>query len=245
MRFGLMQQLGVVNGITDGSPNRLVYNSFGMPVTTNGASYFQNYAAPSGIVSLFGVFPSAPTRVTFESTINVEVDATILYSSTSQVNLVVPVIPPGPTSTMRLYNGTTLIGHGAPLAPRLDPGIFTANSAGSGLAAGELLRVNKITFQQTIEQISPTGNVLNPTTEDAYLILYATAIRNRTSLTSVSAKINNVTVPVAYAGAQGSYLGLDQINLGSLPSSLKGIGLKNITITVEGLPANIAQVNLL
>ncbi len=230
----------------DGSPNLLLYSNFGMPYTANAANYLLNLAVPGGIVSLFGDFGSAATRVTVEGVTNSsEVDCTILYAGAGQINLAIPAgIPLDAPSMLKIYNGTTLIGHGAPMIRRLDPGVFTANSVGTGLAAGQLLRVNKVTSQQSTEELSATGNILNPTTEDAYLILYATAIRNRFELSQVIAKVNGVTVPTAYAGPQGFYAGLDQINIGPLPSSLKGIGLKNFNLTVEGIPANVVQVNL-
>jgi uncharacterized protein (TIGR03437 family) len=47
-----------------------------------------------------------------------------------------------------------------------------------------------------------------------------------------------VAVPVAYAGEQGGFLGLDQINIGPIPRSLIGAGEVVITITVDGVAAN-------
>jgi uncharacterized protein (TIGR03437 family) len=45
-------------------------------------------------------------------------------------------------------------------------------------------------------------------------------------------------VPVLYAGAQPSFVGLDQIDLGPLPNSLKGAGVVNVQLVVDGQASN-------
>jgi uncharacterized protein (TIGR03437 family) len=53
--------------------------------------------------------------------------------------------------------------------------------------------------------------------------------------------IGNVNAPVTYAGAQGAYAGLDQVNV-TLPATLKGRGQLVVTVTVNGQAANMAQL---
>ena len=48
---------------------------------------------------------------------------------------------------------------------------------------------------------------------------------------------SGIAVPVLYAGPQGQFAGVDQINV-SLPRTLAGAGLAGITLTVDGHPAN-------
>ena len=43
--------------------------------------------------------------------------------------------------------------------------------------------------------------------------MFATGIRNRTSLSNVSVKIGDFDTFVEYAGPQGEYAGLDQVNV--------------------------------
>lgn len=69
------------------------------------------------------------------------------------------------------------------------------------------------------------------------LELYATGLRGRTSLASVSCTIGGLEVPVLYAGPQGQYAGLDQVNV-SLPRSLAGKGQIPLLLTVDGASAN-------
>jgi uncharacterized protein (TIGR03437 family) len=50
-------------------------------------------------------------------------------------------------------------------------------------------------------------------------------------------------VEVVYAGAQGSFPGLDQVNL-LLPATLRGAGMVTLTLTVDGAPANTVVVKI-
>ena len=74
-------------------------------------------------------------------------------------------------------------------------------------------------------------------------MLYSTGLRYPSSLQNVKAKIANVDLPVLYAGAQGSFPGLDQVNL-QVPRSLAGIGEVNLVVAVDGRPANIVRVSI-
>ncbi len=46
-----------------------------------------------------------------------------------------------------------------------------------------------------------------------------------------------------FAGAQGGYAGLDQINL-RIPRSLVGRGEVEIALTVDDQPANLVRINI-
>jgi uncharacterized protein (TIGR03437 family) len=76
-----------------------------------------------------------------------------------------------------------------------------------------------------------------------YLSLYGTGIRNRSSLSNVSVTINNIGVPVLYAGPQVQFDGLDQVNV-LLSLNLRGSGESNVVLKVDGQTANIVTVNL-
>ena len=78
-------------------------------------------------------------------------------------------------------------------------------------------------------------------TDRVYLILFGTGIRHLASLTQVSVKIGGVSSEVSYAGAQGAYLGLDQINV-LLPRVLNGRGEVEIELFADGKAANKVSV---
>jgi uncharacterized protein (TIGR03437 family) len=74
-----------------------------------------------------------------------------------------------------------------------------------------------------------------------YLVLYGTGIRNRRPNGIVACTINGQSLPVAYAGPQSQFPGLDQVDV-LLPSSLKGAGQVNVTLTVDGEVSNTATL---
>ncbi len=56
--------------------------------------------------------------------------------------------------------------------------------------------------------------------------------------------MGSAEIPVLFAGAQGTDLGLDQINIGPLPASLAGSGEVNLVLTADGEAANITNVTI-
>jgi uncharacterized protein (TIGR03437 family) len=53
-----------------------------------------------------------------------------------------------------------------------------------------------------------------------------------------------VTAPVVFAGAQGQFVGLDQINV-QLPAALRGRGIVPVVFTVDGQTSNTVMINVL
>jgi uncharacterized protein (TIGR03437 family) len=80
-------------------------------------------------------------------------------------------------------------------------------------------------------------------TSTVFLALFGTGIRGRTSLAGVSATIGGAPVVVLFAGAQGQFPGLDQVNL-MLPLTLQAKGETDVVLTVDGQVANKVRVNI-
>lgn len=76
-----------------------------------------------------------------------------------------------------------------------------------------------------------------------FLELFGTGIQGRSSLANVTATIGGESVDVLFAGAQGQFPGLDQVNL-SLPQTLHTRGETDVVLTVDGQVANKVRVNL-
>ena len=76
--------------------------------------------------------------------------------------------------------------------------------------------------------------------EQATLVLYGTGLNGAKDVT---ATVGGVTVPMAYAGPQGTYAGLDQINL-SLPQTLIGKGKVDVVVTAAGKPSNPVNITI-
>jgi len=172
--------------------------------------------------------------------------APLFYISPSQINFEIPAgTATGPaTVTFQNQNGTT---QSAPISiGSVSPGIFAVNL--SGLAAALALPVISGTGQPAhpVWQVVD-GNVvalpvnLGPSSEQVYLEIYGTGIRNAKIVT---ATVGGMSVPVPYAGAAPGYVGEDQINIGPLPQALAGQGNVNILLTADGQAANTVNVTI-
>jgi uncharacterized protein (TIGR03437 family) len=84
---------------------------------------------------------------------------------------------------------------------------------------------------------------LGPSTDQVFLVLFGTGIRNRGALSMVSAMIGGAESQVSFAGAQGALVGLDQVNL-LIPRGLIGKGEVNVALTVEGRAVNLVRVSI-
>jgi len=59
----------------------------------------------------------------------------------------------------------------------------------------------------------------------------------------VTVTIGTETVQAIYAGPQPSIPGLDQVNV-PLSLNLRGAGLVNVTVTVDGVVSNTGQIDI-
>ena len=67
--------------------------------------------------------------------------------------------------------------------------------------------------------------------------------KRTTSTINVQAYVAGQPVTVQYAGAQGQYQGLDQVNI-ALPASLAGAGEVSVYLVADGKPSNMTTINI-
>jgi uncharacterized protein (TIGR03437 family) len=192
------------------------------------------------------------TRILVKDAGGVERAAQIFYISPNQINFLIPHgMSEGPATAV-ITSGDQTVSVCEPIIQPVMPGIFTANSSGSGVAAGIVLRVNgagEQTFESVFQFDPVAGGLvplpidLGPETDQVYLLLFGTGIRDRSSLAAALATIGGEEAPVVYAGQQGDLSGLDQLNI-LLPRSLLARGLVDVILTVDGRPANTVQISL-
>ncbi len=213
----------------------------------DGASYVA-VVSPDGIASLFGSNLASTTASTSGSSlpttlggVNVNVGglaAGLSYVSPTQINLVMPTSVSSPSSQLIFsYNSGSLAATGAARLQNAAPGIFTANGSGSGAPSGEWERFNSSGTLLASGALT-TSIAFGAPTDQVYVILYATGVRHAGS-TSVT--VDGLGTTVTYAGAQGSYEGLDQVNA-LLPNSLAGTGSVPLVLTAGGVAANTVTV---
>jgi uncharacterized protein (TIGR03437 family) len=184
--------------------------------------------------------------------------APILYVSPTQINFQVPTGLVGGTGTVlvKLYNPNNpyipnpIVAGGMISIANTSPGLFSVNQTGEGFAAATVQRVTangSVTFDSIAQYDSiaqkfiPLPINVQADADQVYLNLYGTGIRGRSEIANVKATIDGIDVPVLYAGAQGSFLGVDQVNV-LLPSSLAGKKEVNVILTVDNQVANPVKI---
>jgi uncharacterized protein (TIGR03437 family) len=172
--------------------------------------------------------------------------APLFYVSPSQTNFEIPAGTATGTATVTFQNQNGTTQSATISIGSVSPGIFELN--GSGLVAAWVLPVISGVQQplQPVHQLV-AGNVvalpisLGPSTEQVYLEMYGTGIRNAKSIT---ATVGGLNVPVLFSGAAPGFAGEDQVNIGPLPLSLAGKGSVNILLTAGGQAANTVNVTI-
>ncbi len=235
--------------------------------TVSAASFAQSSLASEAIVAAFGQnlatqtatattiplpIALAGTTVRVRDSAGTQRDAPLFFASAIQVNYQIPPgtdIGPG---TVTITNGAGVISVGAVNISLVSPGLFAANANGQGVAAALVLRVNA-NGAQSLEPVArfDTGQnrfvttpiSLGPSGDQVFLILFGVGIRSRTDLSAVSVKIGGVDCEVTYAGPQGGFVGVDQINA-RVSRNLSGSGEVDLTLTVNGILANTLRVNI-
>jgi len=252
------QALAALETLTTGTLDLMLNSTPPITFTTvNGASFAKGAQAAASIVSAFGVAlapgtaspASLPLPVTLGGvSINV-VDsagqsrpAPLFYVSPRQVNFEIPEGTAAGQATASINYGSVSVSQKLDITT-VAPGVFNAN----GLAVGNVVSV--MGGQQQIiplVQLDAT-NTLVPVPIDldaasqVFLVLYGTGIRSHAA--AVTAAIGSATATATYAGPQGVYVGEDQINI-QVPSTLKGAGLVDVSLTVDGKQSNAVKVQL-
>ena len=176
--------------------------------------------------------------------------APLFYASPTQINFEVPAGTALGVAKFTVTNSSNAaVATSAVNVQNVAPGLFTADSTGKGVAQAQAIHVG-VNGQSSVMPIYQCSGATCSSTPinlgvdtPTYLELYGTGIRNQSSLSNVSVTINGASVPVLYAGAQGGFVGLDQVDV-MVPLTMRGSGETNLVLTVDGQPANTVRVNI-
>ena len=220
--------------------------------TVNAASY-TGTITPDGIAAAFGsslsagtfTAPSLPLPTSLGGT-SVTVNgapAQLLYVSPSQINFVVPTDAAAGQAAIVVNTAGRVAATGTVNVSPVAPAFFTAKSDGQGAPAGfstyDGQNLTPLTNGDGTPRVVAAGADVAPN----YLVLFGTGFRNRSSLYGLQVFIGNVAAKIQYAGAQPSFVGLDQLNL-ELPRELRGRGEIELVLTVDGRTANRVKINV-
>jgi len=172
--------------------------------------------------------------------------APIYYVSARQVNYQMPAGVASGAATVTVTSGSGISSTGVVQVATVAPGLFSARGDGQGSAAAVAVKVaadGSQTWQYTSDCASGACvSVPIDMGNQTVLLLFGTGIRRHSGLGTVSVKIGGQDGVVQFAGAQGQYVGLDQVNV-LLPPSLRGSGEVPVVLTVGGVAANTVTVN--
>ena len=210
--------------------------------------------AAESIVAAFGngmAGAAGATTVNVKDSAGVERAAQVFFASPTQVNFMLPAGTANGAATVNVFYAGNVVGTANYQIETVAPALFTANGTGLGVPAAVAVRV-RADGSQSIEPIMRCGNAnscvpvpldLGPANEQVFLALFGTGIRNRAQLADIGLRIGGDAAEVAYAGAQGSLLGLDQLNV-KVPRSLIGRGEVSLIFSVAGRSSTPVTVNV-
>ncbi|MBL8208737.1 MAG: hypothetical protein JNM09_31185, partial [Blastocatellia bacterium] len=177
--------------------------------------------------------------------------APLFFVSPLQINYQMPSGTSTGNAVVTVTSGNGIVTRGTVSIVDVSPGLFTATQNGSGFAAANALYVKPSgytsipiwRYDTTLQQIVAVPVDVTREGEEVFMELYGTGISRRANLGDVQCQIGGVPVEVVYAGIQGGYIGLDQVNV-RLPKSLAGRGEVDLVLTVAGRKANTTRVHI-
>lgn len=246
-----------------GTTNPLAFTIAGALINVSAASFALGPVAPGSLVAGFGgglavgtasasVVPLPTlligTYIQIRDSSGASRQAELLFVSPGQVNYLIPAPTALGEATIDVTSGDGRLSRGTVTIAAVALSIFSANSDGKGVAAANAVRVvgSTVTFED-VAQLGEMGFIpkcinLGPPSESVFLALYGTGVQAAGPGVTVTATVGGIAVPVTFVGPQGSFVGLDQINIGPIPRQLIGAKVVNVVLLVNGVAANTVQV---
>jgi uncharacterized protein (TIGR03437 family) len=223
----------------------------GIPVAP--VSIVTGYGAglAAGVATAMPPLPDALTgvQVRVRDSAGTDQGAALYAVSPGQINFVIPAgTAPGRAVATVLRDGA-VVASGSIEIDAVAPSLFTANADGRGVPAayGERIRGSVRTRVDLFQCSAGAGSCVplavdfGPEGEEVFLSLFGTGIRGRSSLDAVRVTAGGLPLEVLYAGPQGQFPGLDQLNV-RLPRALAARGEVELLLAVDGRAANPVRI---
>jgi uncharacterized protein (TIGR03437 family) len=216
--------------------------------------------APGANASVYGtdlstgnpVAPQTPwptsvsgTTVTLVDSTGASTMAPLNYVSATQINFLIPsTVATGPVTATVTSGDGTMSSAVAMLTP-LAPTIYILNAANLAAAYVDCVTGSTQTLQNPF-QVSGRGLVAQPVNlascDESILLLYGTGL-DAAQASAVQVMFGSTPGTVLYSGPQGTWPGLDQINV-VIPKSLAGAGNVAVALSAGGIAANIVNITI-
>jgi uncharacterized protein (TIGR03437 family) len=178
-------------------------------------------------------------------------DAPLFFVSPGQINYQIPAGTMVGAATVTVFRENQTVAREAVQIAAASPGLFAANANGQGVAAAVALRIGMGGAQQyePVSQYDAAQKrfITRPLDfgfegDQLYLLLFGTGIRYPQDPNNVIVKFGSVESRAIYAGPQGGFVGLDQINV-PVSRSLAGRGELDVILIVDGKTSNALKIN--
>jgi uncharacterized protein (TIGR03437 family) len=216
------------------------------------ASGFGSGLAPGTLAAGTTPLPTSLSGVTVRvrDGAGAERSSPLFFVSPGQINFQIPAGTMVGAATVTVERENRAVARGVVQVASAAPGLFSAGANGKGVASAVALRVGPngsqqfepvAQFDQSQNQFVPRPLDLGLGRDKLYLVLFGTGLRHRPSATPAVVRIGGVEADAIYAGAQGGFVGLDQVNV-LVPQTLAGRGEVDVTVTVDGRTSNPVRV---
>jgi uncharacterized protein (TIGR03437 family) len=152
-------------------------------------------------------------------------------------------------ATVTVQNGASVQPAGQVTIAASQPGLYSADADGAGVAAAVALLYTAAaqSMQETVFTCNPSAVRsclaaplgLGGAADTLYVELYGTGVRHAAS---VQCYVGGQSVTVAYSG-KSSYQGEDQVNI-VIPKSLAGAGDVRLYLVADGVASNVVGLNI-
>jgi len=230
---------------------------------TSAAANIGPKLAPESLASAYGsglaIQPSSASGTTLPvalggSTLSIVDSAGVLrlgqllYTAPAQANFLLPAATANGRAQLKVTSASGATANASVDISAVAPSVFAMG--GTTIAAAAAVRVAADGTQTPLAVVQCSATAcsavpieLGAASDTVIVTLFGTGIRKNSGLAKVTATIGGIESPVVFAGAQGEFAGLDQINV-QLPASLRGKGDVGVVLNVEGQTANTVTLNI-
>jgi len=209
------------------------------------ASFSGEALAPEAIAAAFGTNLATSIAVANTTALPVELAGTkvrvngglapLFFVAPTQVNVLVPADVLTGSAVVEITAADGSVSRGTVNLANAAPSIFTSNASGTGAPAAVATK-DGVNFT-AVGNPDGSANLIDP---GDYLVLFGTGMR-KVSAASVEVIIGGRYAPTLFAGAQGGYAGLDQLNT-QVPAGVSG--LVDVVVSINGRVANTVKVRV-
>ena len=167
-----------------------------------------------------------------------------------QSNFVIPAATAPGTATFTVRRDGAVVALTTVEIELVAPGIFALSPSRVPAGFALIVAADGTQTTQPLFQLGDQGIFeplpidLSDDTQQVFLLLFATGVRGRPDLSDVSAEVAGVPVAMLFAGPQGEFEALDQLNLGPLPrEQLSGRGKVDLKLSVGEPIANLVELS--